>query len=72
VAQALIGLARSLGRNVIASGITREAQRHWLAAAGCIQLQGPALVRAMTRDELGRWLAEFTSSASPAASSRRC
>jgi diguanylate cyclase (GGDEF)-like protein/PAS domain S-box-containing protein len=40
IARAIVMLAASLGREVIAEGVENEAQRECLAALGCPQLQG--------------------------------
>ena len=40
IARAIVTLAASLGREVIAEGVETEAQREFLAGLGCQQLQG--------------------------------
>ncbi len=40
IARAIVMLASSLGREVIAEGVENEAQRDYLVALGCPQLQG--------------------------------
>jgi EAL domain-containing protein (putative c-di-GMP-specific phosphodiesterase class I) len=40
IARAIITLAASLGREVVAEGVETEAQRGFLVALGCHQLQG--------------------------------
>ena len=40
IVQAIIGLAKNLKIDVIAEGVETEAQRDWLAAEGCQELQG--------------------------------
>ncbi|EQD60552.1 diguanylate cyclase/phosphodiesterase (GGDEF & EAL domain) with PAS/PAC sensor(s), partial [mine drainage metagenome] len=40
ICASIIQLAHSLGLSVVAEGVETEAQRHWLAARGCEQMQG--------------------------------
>jgi EAL domain-containing protein (putative c-di-GMP-specific phosphodiesterase class I) len=40
IARAIVMLAQSLGREVIAEGVETEAQRAFLVGLGCAQLQG--------------------------------
>jgi EAL domain-containing protein (putative c-di-GMP-specific phosphodiesterase class I) len=56
IATAIIQMGRSLGIVVIAEGVESEAQRLFLAQAGCDQVQGNALGGAMTAEELERWV----------------
>jgi diguanylate cyclase (GGDEF)-like protein/PAS domain S-box-containing protein len=46
IVQAQITLAQGLGRLVVARPVAQDAQRRWLAAAGCHWLGGPALPQA--------------------------
>ncbi|HEX7029898.1 MAG TPA: EAL domain-containing protein [Gammaproteobacteria bacterium] len=57
IARATIGLARSLGLDVIAEGVEDEAQLRWLQDEGCWLMQGFLFSRPMTADECGDWLA---------------
>ena len=57
IATAIIQMGRSLEITVIAEGVENEAQRAFLAAAGCDELQGNAVGAAMTSAALERWVA---------------
>ena len=57
IATAIIQMGRSLGITVIAEGVENEAQRAFLAAAGCDQLQGNAVGEPMSDAALERWVA---------------
>ncbi|PZP32975.1 MAG: GGDEF domain-containing protein [Roseateles depolymerans] len=76
LARAIIGLARTLGKTVVAEGVEQEAQRRFLCSEGCDELQGwlfsravppedlPALVqRLQSPDALQRWSAEQAAAA---------
>jgi len=52
IARTIIGLGRSLEVDVIAEGVESEAQRRWLAAAGCLAYQGYLFGRPDTADVL--------------------
>ena len=56
IAGAIIQMARSLGLRVLAEGVETEAQRAWIAAQGCDELQGFLAARPMPADEFERWL----------------
>lgn len=58
IAGAVIGLARSLGLRTVAEGVESEAQRDWVRAAGCDEMQGWLEARAMPAGELLAWLQE--------------
>ncbi len=47
VAHMVIGMAHSLGLQVVAEGVETDAQRDWLLAQGCDLLQGYLLARPM-------------------------
>lgn len=52
LARAIIGLARTLGKTVIAEGVEQEEQRRFLCHEGCDELQGWLFSRAVPADEL--------------------
>jgi diguanylate cyclase (GGDEF)-like protein len=54
IVKGVIGLARGLGRKLVAEGIESEEQRTWLLAAGCDFGQGYLLGRPMTAEALSR------------------
>ena len=58
IARTIIGLGRSLEVDVIAEGVETEAQRHWLAAAGCLAYQGYLFGRPDSADALLRQLSD--------------
>jgi diguanylate cyclase (GGDEF)-like protein/PAS domain S-box-containing protein len=52
IARTIIGLAQSLGLNVVAEGVETEAQRAWLEWFGCENYQGHLFCPALPVDEL--------------------
>lgn len=54
--EAMIAMAHKLGLKVIAEGVETEAQRDWLAAAGCDYAQGYWYARPMPADEFETWM----------------
>ncbi|CAM5401836.1 EAL domain-containing protein [Thauera mechernichensis] len=52
IASAIIGMAHSLGLEAIAEGVETEAQRSFLVAQGCHQLQGYLIGRPVPAGEL--------------------
>ena len=58
ITQAIIGMARSLGKTVVAEGVENEAQAAYLRAAGCDQLQGFLFGAPMDATAFGRLLTE--------------
>ncbi|MBL8333165.1 MAG: EAL domain-containing protein [Rubrivivax sp.] len=57
IAGAIIQMARSMGMQTVAEGVETEAQRDWMAAQGCDDLQGWLLARPMPAEALRDWLA---------------
>jgi diguanylate cyclase (GGDEF)-like protein len=55
IAQAVITLAHTLERRVVAEGVETVAQRDWLLAAGCDEMQGYLFAKPMTASALGLW-----------------
>jgi diguanylate cyclase (GGDEF)-like protein len=55
IAQAVITLAHTLNRRVVAEGVETVAQRDWLLAAGCDEMQGYLFAKPMTSTALGLW-----------------
>ena len=62
VAEAVVTLARRLGLSVVAEGGETEAQRNFLADAGCDVLQGFLFARPLPAAALEAWLAARGSS----------
>ncbi|MES2190599.1 MAG: EAL domain-containing protein [Pseudomonadota bacterium] len=52
IARTIIGLAQSLGLNVVAEGVETEAQRAWLEWFGCDNYQGHLFCRALPITDL--------------------
>jgi EAL domain-containing protein (putative c-di-GMP-specific phosphodiesterase class I) len=57
VLHAIVQMAQGLRIKVLVEGVETEAQRRFLANAGCDSLQGHAISPAMPADDYGRWLA---------------
>jgi diguanylate cyclase (GGDEF)-like protein len=55
IAQAVITLAHTLNRRVVAEGVETVAQRDWLLKAGCDEMQGYLFAKPMTSSALGLW-----------------
>jgi diguanylate cyclase (GGDEF)-like protein/PAS domain S-box-containing protein len=58
ITQAIIAMARSLAKTVVAEGVETEAQADYLRTAGCEQLQGFLFGAPMTATAFGKLLAE--------------
>ena len=56
IARTIIGLAQSLGLDVIAEGVETEAQRELLVRYGCENYQGYLFSKALPIDELERFM----------------
>jgi diguanylate cyclase (GGDEF)-like protein/PAS domain S-box-containing protein len=56
ITRAVISMAHSLGLKVVAEGVETEAQRAFLAAQNCDQMQGYLLSRPLPADECARLL----------------
>ncbi|VXC24614.1 Diguanylate cyclase/phosphodiesterase [Burkholderia sp. 8Y] len=54
IVSAVVGLAQSLGLELVAEGVETEAQRDLLAELGCDHMQGWLISQAMPSDELAR------------------
>ncbi|TXI25426.1 MAG: EAL domain-containing protein [Roseateles sp.] len=52
LARAVIGLARTLGKTVVAEGVEQEAQREFLCREGCDELQGWLFSQAVPAEEV--------------------
>ena len=57
IARAIIQMGRSLGLTVIAEGVETEAQRDFLAAQGCDELQGTLISPPLSVAEFESWVA---------------
>jgi diguanylate cyclase (GGDEF)-like protein len=58
IAQAIITMAHALRLKVVAEGVETEAQREFLAANGCDQMQGYYFSRPVPADECTRFIRE--------------
>jgi diguanylate cyclase (GGDEF)-like protein/PAS domain S-box-containing protein len=56
IARAIIQMAHSLGLRTVAEGVETEAQRAWMQAQGCDELQGFVAARPMAAEALETWL----------------
>lgn len=57
IARATIGLAESLGLEVIAEGVETERHRKWLEAEGCVVMQGYLFSRPLKPEDCAPWFA---------------
>jgi EAL domain-containing protein (putative c-di-GMP-specific phosphodiesterase class I) len=65
-ASVAIRVGRALAMRVAAAGVASAAQRDWLVAAGCDELQGPLFARPMSASALDLWLRPAAGSGAPA------
>jgi diguanylate cyclase (GGDEF)-like protein/PAS domain S-box-containing protein len=56
IARAIIQMARSLGLRTVAEGVETVAQRGWMRAHGCHEIQGDLEARPMPADVYAAWL----------------
>ncbi|HZH43527.1 MAG TPA: EAL domain-containing protein [Lysobacter sp.] len=56
ICHSIIRLAQTLGLKTVAEGVETHAQRDWLVAQGCDELQGYLYARPMAIDSLHDWL----------------
>jgi EAL domain-containing protein (putative c-di-GMP-specific phosphodiesterase class I) len=56
IVSSIIGLARSLGLDVVAEGVESETVWHQLRELGCHFAQGFYLTRPLTAEQFTRWL----------------
>jgi len=54
---AVISLANALGCSIVAEGVEKEEQAHWLAQAGCQSAQGFLYSKGLPYDQFVSWLA---------------
>ena len=58
IVKAVIGMSRGLGLTVVAEGVETQAQRDFLAAEGCEQIQGYLISKPMEPEQLDSLLAQ--------------
>jgi diguanylate cyclase (GGDEF)-like protein/PAS domain S-box-containing protein len=56
IVSAVIGLARGLGLDVVAEGVERKSQLHFLAREGCAACQGYLLCPPLPAEDFEQWL----------------
>jgi len=64
ITRAIVQMGRSLGMTVIAEGVETEAQRDFLAAQGCDELQGLLISAPLPQAEFEAWIAARRGAAS--------
>jgi diguanylate cyclase (GGDEF)-like protein/PAS domain S-box-containing protein len=65
IARAIIQMARSLGLRTVAEGVETEAQRDWVLAQGCDEIQGNLEALPMSADDCEVWLRRRGASGAP-------
>ena len=60
IVSAVIGLARGLGIDVVAEGVERKSQLHFLAKEGCAACQGYLLCPPLAAPDFEAWLRQRT------------
>jgi EAL domain-containing protein (putative c-di-GMP-specific phosphodiesterase class I) len=68
IACAIVQMARSLGITVMAEGVETEAQRAFLAAQGCHELQGNLISKPLRAADLTAWVGARGTASQPAIS----
>src|SRR6185312_13252364 len=64
IVSAVIGLARGLGLDVVAEGVEKKSQLHFLTKQGCSACQGYLLCPPLAAPEFEQWLRNRTRLAS--------
>jgi diguanylate cyclase (GGDEF)-like protein/PAS domain S-box-containing protein len=71
ITQAIVKLGHALGLQVVAEGVETDAVAAALRAGGCDELQGYLYARALSADDLGRWMDARTAAARALAAAGR-
>jgi diguanylate cyclase (GGDEF)-like protein/PAS domain S-box-containing protein len=59
IVNAIVGLARSLGMDVVAEGVETESHRHFLASCGCMHYQGYLIAKPLPAERVcHEWLSK--------------
>ncbi len=56
IVRSTLNLAHELGLSVVAEGVETDAQREWLSANGCDELQGYFFSRPVPADDFEAWV----------------
>ena len=65
IIRAILTLGHSLGLRVVAEGVETEAQLNWLRTAGCVEVQGFLLGRALSPERVVQCLQGAAAAAGP-------